>query len=345
MDLLDENFKKNIKLFSFALFSFFFASGIILFVFDINKKASALFFLIGVLSAIIHNSILNYLQFKKYESIENEFPEFMKNFSEMKRTGMTFPQTFEQISKSDLGTLSPYIKKTSSQISWGLPFPVAIKKLSDSIKGSKIIKQSLIMISEAFQMGGNVSELMSSLAKNISSIKEINSRRIAAVNQQIMIMYFIFFIFIITIIGVYKFLIPMLSIQIDLASPGNMMSGSSNLNMEKRQMPDFCSVPPIAPILCSFGSVMGFEKDIVKGKTKGFADYKDTDELEQEELIEEKTKRAYLYFKSLFFIMCLVQGICTGFIAGMLKTGKAIASLSHIGIMCISNLIIFILFV
>ncbi|RLG15049.1 MAG: hypothetical protein DRN66_00410 [Candidatus Nanohalarchaeota archaeon] len=345
IDILDEKMQKKIKIATLTLCFFFIGGGILIYFLDINRKASAFFFMIGVLFAIIPSAILDYFKFREQQELEEEFPVFIKNFAEIKKSGMSFPQAFEQISHTDIGPLTPYVQKTASQISWGIPFSRAIKNLSNSVK-SKIIKQSFIIISEAFQMGGNIVEVMRDLSKNIYSIKEINERRGASISQQIIIMYFIFFIFLATLIGIYKLLIPMLSIDINMSGGvGGMVSGGS-IDIGKKEMPDFCDVPPIAPLLCTFGSVLGFDKDI-RIKEYEPPDIFGTREDKgiETEPSQEGTKKSYLYFKSLFFLMCLVQATCTGVIAGVLKRGKAIAGVSHMAVMYVSTIVVFILFV
>ena len=347
-DILDEKSQKTIKIVSLSMGIFFMLGGFFVYFLDINRKASAFFFLIGLLFIILPPSILNYLKSKKQEALEAEFPLFIKNFAEVKKTGMSFPQAFEHISHTDMGPLTPYIKKTAAQISWGVPFTKSIKNLASTIE-SKIVKQSFIVISEAFEMGGNVVETMRDLAKNINSIKEINERRISAVSQQIMIMYFIFFIFLATLVGIYKMLIPMLSIDINMS--GGLMSMGSEMEIKKKEMPNFCEVPPIAPIMCSFGILIGFDKDLnVKEYDPSgmFGNEKIDDTQPPPELGEENkksTKSTFLYFKSLFFLMCLVQATCTGVIAGVLKSGKISASITHISLMYVVTVCVFILFV
>ncbi|MCK5177380.1 MAG: type II secretion system F family protein, partial [Candidatus Aenigmarchaeota archaeon] len=247
-----------------------------------------------------------------------------------------------------MGPLSPYIKRTAAQISWGVPFTKSIKNLASTIE-SKIVKQSFIVISEAFEMGGNVVDTMRDLAKNINSIKEINERRISAISQQIMIMYFIFFIFLATLVGIYKMLIPMLSIDINMS--GGLMSMGSEMEIKKKDMPNFCEIPPIAPIMCSFGALIGFDKDlnVKEYDPSGMFGSGDGDGAQPPpdpgEGSKESTKSTFLYFKSLFFLMCLVQATCTGVIAGVLKSGKVTDGIPHVAFMYVATVCVFILFV
>ena len=346
IDIFDAKFQKNMKIASLVIGLFFVLGGSVVYFLDINRKASAFFFMIGVLFLIIPMSILNYLKFRKQDNLEEEFPVFIKNFAEIKKTGMSFPQAFEQISHTDLGPLTPHIKKTAAQISWGIPFPKALKNLAAAIN-SKIIKQSFIVISEAFEMGGNVVNTMRDLARNIYSIKEINERREATISQQIMVMYFIFFIFLGTLVGIYKMLIPMLSLDIDIGSTfSGGFGGDSSMGVSKKAMPNFCDVPPVAPLLCAFGSALGFDKDI------NVKEYEPPDMFSAEEESDvggedslEDAEQSYLYFKSLFFLMAMVQASCTGVIAGVLKRGNIVAGFNHMAFMYVSVMVVFILFV
>ena len=64
-DILDEKSQKTIKIVSLSMGIFFMLGGFFVYFLDINRKASAFFFLIGLLFIILPPSILNYLKSKK----------------------------------------------------------------------------------------------------------------------------------------------------------------------------------------------------------------------------------------------------------------------------------------
>lgn len=156
--------------------------------------------------------IHRYIRYSKIQLMETAFPDFLRMLSEAHRSGINLPQATVNASKMDYGALSPEIKKMSAQISWGIPFPKVLKLFSNRMGDSKFLRRSSAIILEAFRSGGDVAEVMSSVADSSRLIKELEADRASKFNQQLVIMYAIYFIFIVIIIALNRILLPMFSL-------------------------------------------------------------------------------------------------------------------------------------
>lgn len=273
----------------------------------VSPVAGVSLIMFALFIGIVPYTTWTFLQFNKFKKMEEHFPTFMRDLSEAKKSGMTFSQSIDMLSKSDYGALTPEIKRAANQLSWGLPFPKVIMRFADRIRGSKIMRQSMTIIIEAFNSGGDIAETMDSVAMNIGTVRDVDAEKKSIMGQQVFIMYFIFFLFLGIIVALYKLMIPMLSLG-GTAGAGGLggmfgMGGGAT---------DYCLS---VQWLCSIGQGMGLGVGPLT------------------------------YFKSLFLMMCLIQSVGNGVIAGEIGEGSAIAGFRHSAIMAVGTIVTFIVFI
>ena len=222
-----------------------------------SRVIGMMFLILSVIIGVVPYSVYSYFKYHKYTKMEEQFPRFMKDFAESVKGGMGFPQALDMAAKTDYGALSPEILKASNQVSWGMPFPRAMKKFGERIQGSKIMRQSFALVNEAFVAGGNVADIMQSIAENIGAIRNVEDERKSAMSQQVFIMYFIYAMFLGIIVALYKLLVPMLAVSTG-AGASEMFGGGGF---------DSCTV---VPLMCDLGEVIGFTGEHVYFKTLFF---------------------------------------------------------------------------
>ncbi len=274
----------------------------------VSAPAGIMMVLAGILLCIVPVSVYEYIEYSRYRKMEEHFPTFLEDFAEAKKSGMTFPQAFMSIAKTDYGSLSKEIRKSSHHLSWNVPFPKAMGYLAKRMSGSRLIHQAFTIINEAYSSGGNVAETMTSLATNITRIKQIEDERRSIMGQQVFVIYFIFLLFLGILIGLYQVLIPMtdMGAQYATGASGAAFKGFGFLG----KAVDYCAS---VPIVCDFGRAMGFAE-------KG------------------------IYFKALFLLMSLIQAVSSGVVAGQIGEGTIIAGVKHSGIMVMVTMLSFIIF-
>ncbi|HLD39499.1 MAG TPA: type II secretion system F family protein [archaeon] len=269
---------------------------------------------LGMLVLVIPYSVYKFFHLKKITAYENEFPNFLRDISESQRAGLSLIQSIQAVSKSDYGILSKEIKKINNQLSWNVPLELVLKNFVDRVSDSKTIVRSLMIIDQANKSGGNIEDTMESLASNIESIRDAQQEKNVLLNQQVLMMYAIFFIFLGITIALIKFLIPLLEAQ---AQTGGF--GIQGFN------PNPCSV-------CT--ESLDFECT----GCKTFESIGIAFDLGQ-------TNDTSTYYKSLFLAMILVQGFFSGLIAGQIGSDSVTVGIKHSLIMLLSGFIIFIIVV
>ncbi len=269
---------------------------------------------LGMLVIVVPYSLYKFFRLKRVRAYETEFPNFLRDLAESQRAGLSLIQAIQATTKSDYGALTKEIKKINNQLSWNVPLEKVLKNFSDRVSESRLVIRSVLIINQANKSGGSVEDSMEALANNIELIKETQQEKSVLLNQQVIMMYAIFFIFLGITIALIKFLIPLLETQ---SQTGGF--GVQGFN------PNPCSVCPTsadpACIGCNtFGAIsVAFDLGTPSDPAA--------------------------YYKSLFLAMILVQGFFSGLIAGQIGSDSVVVGIKHSLIMLLSGFIIFILVV
>ena len=155
-------------------------------------------------------ALIRYYEIWRIKSIEDFFPQFMRDLAESIRSGMTLPQAVESISTNDYGKLSPYVRKLNAQLDWGIPFDEAFLKFARSTK-SKLIARISSTIIESHRYGGNLTDIFEAISKTSVEIERLREERKLYMHSQMITGYIIFFVFLVVIIGLEKYLVPSLT--------------------------------------------------------------------------------------------------------------------------------------
>ena len=173
-------------------------------------KLTGVFLGLGVIVGILPYSYLSYKEHTRIGEMEENFPSFLRDIAEAKKTGMTLAQALYKSSKIDYGDLSPQIQKMSSQISWGIPFGEVMTRFSKRVK-SEFISRAIAIIVEAEVSGGAITDTLDSVARDARLIKEAEHERKTQLSQQSAIMYAIFFLFVAIVISLLRLMIPLVT--------------------------------------------------------------------------------------------------------------------------------------
>lgn len=198
-----------------ALFNYFFLTKVISF-------ATTLYivFAILIISPIV---MIKYFENRRVKQLEQNFPVFLQDFVEAIRGGMTVPQAFKAISQNQYGLLTPMVRKMTAQLDWGIPVEIVLLNFAKETK-SKIISRIVSTVMESHKFGGKLTDTFEALSGTAIEIERLRAERRLFLNSQIITGYIIFFVFLIVIIGLKKYLIPSLA-QVSGAGLGGIGGG------------------------------------------------------------------------------------------------------------------------
>ncbi|MBI2545259.1 MAG: type II secretion system F family protein [Candidatus Aenigmarchaeota archaeon] len=180
-----------------------------------SDYSTTLYLVMGVVMAT-PLIIIKYAENQRLQSYEKNFSIFLQDLVESIRGGMTVPQAFKAISRNQYGPLTSLVKKMSAQLDWGIPVETVLTKFAKETN-SRIITRIVSTVMESHKFGGNLSETFEALSSTVTEVERLRSERKVLLNSQIITGYIIFFVFLIVIIGLQKYLVPSLS-QVSTAS-------------------------------------------------------------------------------------------------------------------------------
>ena len=185
---------------------------------------SALLILLGLITGdkgVLGNAViisiflifLSWILFK-YEKqrtlreIEEKMPIFLRDIIESLRSGMPLHQAIISSSKLDYGRLSDEVKKMASQISWGMPVTTVLNQFTDRMKESKRLYMALSILRESYMTGGEVISTLEALSNNLAQLDDLSKERRSLLNQYMILIYAMVFIFIFILIAINKLMVP-----------------------------------------------------------------------------------------------------------------------------------------
>jgi len=200
MPKIEKRIKKMVCVASFSL-----AVAIILFAYFMFWGLTIFdeFVFFAIVIAIVPISILNYIDFKWRKAVDEHLPDLFRSIVQAQETGMTLPQALEEASKRDYGPLTNELRKMTAQISWGMTFEEALLALGRRVN-TILVQRTVPMIIEASHSGGHVERVFDPMGKFIQTTLLLEKERRAQTRPYIAIIYVAFFVFLFTIILLFK---------------------------------------------------------------------------------------------------------------------------------------------
>lgn len=161
------------------------------------------FIFMAVVAAVFPPAILDYIDYRWKKSMDERLPDLFRSVVQAQETGMTLPQALEEASKRDYGPLSAELKSMVNQMSWGLTFEEALQKFGKRVNTS-LVRQTVPLIVEASRSGGYVEKVFAPMGSFIQTTLRMQKERKAQTRPYIAIVYVAFYVFIFTVILLFK---------------------------------------------------------------------------------------------------------------------------------------------
>ena len=268
-------------------------------------------FIISMFIAVIPYFLYRYSKYAWLKSVERQFPNFIRDLADSKRSGMTLETSINMASKTNYGKLTNEIKTMSNKLSWGVPFLRVLDIFEKKVKDSTSITEVLNIIKEVYKSGGNVVATLDSAAANMNMLREAEEERRSVTSQHVMVTYGIFLLFLGIVIVIIYIFVPMMT---GVSTGGEFDTSDTFATTFNNPCQDF-NVPFPCGLFEATCTMLGVDPVEVS-----------------------------CYYVSLFFFVLVIQGLCSGLIAGQLGENSAVAGAKHSMIMASVAIFVFILF-
>jgi archaeal flagellar protein FlaJ len=150
---------------------------------------------------------------------EEMFLEFTRNLVESVKTGTPISKSIINMKKKPFGVLSKHVEKLANQIALGIPLRAALQTFARDINNPTVTR-TITLIGQAERAGGNIGEILESVAKAVAMSDKLKKERKAVISTLTVQGYIIFFVFIVIVLVMQFYIIPMISGIVSTGSLG-----------------------------------------------------------------------------------------------------------------------------
>ena len=161
------------------------------------------FIFYAAIAAVIPPATLNYVDYKWRRAIDEHLPDLFRSIVQAQETGMTLPQALEEASKREYGPLTAELRKMTTQMSWGMTFDEAIQTLARRVN-TVLVQRTMPLVIEASRSGGHVERVFDPMGKFVQTTLLLDKERRTQTRPYIAIVYVAYFVFLFTIILLFK---------------------------------------------------------------------------------------------------------------------------------------------
>ncbi|MCD6403333.1 MAG: type II secretion system F family protein [Candidatus Aenigmarchaeota archaeon] len=121
--------------------------------------------------------------------VEEVLPDSLRLLSSNIRSGLTMDRALLISARPEFGPLGDAMKKASKEIIAGKPIEEALKNLSTKVN-SKLLRRTMDLLIEGLRRGGNLPDLLDSLAEDIRQTKVLKKEINAVVMMYVIFIFF-----------------------------------------------------------------------------------------------------------------------------------------------------------
>jgi flagellar protein FlaJ len=158
------------------------------------------FALLAVISPI---ALMNYIDYRWRKAVDEHLPDLFRSIVQAQEIGMTLPKALEEAANREYGPLTPELKKMTVQISWGASFEEALLAFGRRV-GTVLTQRTVPMIIEASRSGGRVEKVFDPMGKFVQTTILLEKERKTQTRPYIAIIYVALFVFLFTIVMLFK---------------------------------------------------------------------------------------------------------------------------------------------
>jgi flagellar protein FlaJ len=168
----------------FTLMTGFFGIIIMPFQIDLATAVSITLFIATMPPAIVH-----YRLTRRKQQIERGLANFLRDLTEIRKTGLAPEKCIESLAKRNYGEFSKELQKIAAQLSWGIPLR---QVFTDFMKRTKswLAQLVIFLLVEAVDVGGGTIGMIESLTRFNNMTQEVEKEKRMNARPYMIIPYF-----------------------------------------------------------------------------------------------------------------------------------------------------------
>ncbi len=143
---------------------------------------------LGLLAVSVPPMVFQMMYKRKKEAVEAKLSNFLRDLSEVRKTGLAPEKTIEQLANRNYGGLTVHVKKIAAQVSWGTPLKTVLLTFIKEVQ-SWISRAVAFLLLEVVDVGGGSAKMFISLADFTEKNAQLDKERKSLIRPYIIIPY------------------------------------------------------------------------------------------------------------------------------------------------------------
>ena len=150
---------------------------------DLPIALAVALFISAAPAAIVHIKLA-----KVRNGMEQGVTNFLRDLTEVRKTGLSPEKCIESLSKRDYGTFTKELRKISTEISWGIPIKKVMMEFLHRTR-SWMVQIVMFLLVETIDVGGGTIAMIESLARFNNLTQEVEKEKKMSVRPYVMMPY------------------------------------------------------------------------------------------------------------------------------------------------------------
>ena len=131
---------------------------------------------------------------RRLRAIEVAVPDFLDRMASINEAGMTVVQSLHRVSQSDLGTLTPEVRRTWRDIQWGADAETALHRMADRTSSPTAVR-AVTLLTNAMRATDDVAPVLRIAADEAQLSRRLRRERHNEMVTYLLVIYISFFVF------------------------------------------------------------------------------------------------------------------------------------------------------
>jgi len=158
---------------------------------------------LAIIIALLPAAVLDYVDYRWRRSIDEHLPDLFRAIAQSEKTGMTLTQAVEEAARRHYGPLTAELRRMIAHMSWGKSLEEVFQSFSQRVNTS-LTRRSVPLVAEAGRSGGHIEKVFEPMGKFVQSTLMAEKERQAQTRPYIAIVYVAFFVFLFTVIMLFR---------------------------------------------------------------------------------------------------------------------------------------------
>jgi flagellar protein FlaJ len=131
---------------------------------------------------------------RRIRRVEQAVPDFLDRLASVNEAGLTVVESLHRVGQTDLGALSPDLRRLRRDIEWGANAETALARFERRVE-SPMVTRSVTLISNAMRASGDISPVLRIAADEAQGTRRLQQERRQEMVTYLLVIYISFFVF------------------------------------------------------------------------------------------------------------------------------------------------------